>query len=349
MLANGRGLAVGNIIRAKAPLRISFAGGGTDLPQYYEVHSGAVLSSTINRYAYVTLYPRADREILIRSLDLGYTVKYHLDVTPAFDGVLDLVKAAIKRMNVQCGLELDVRSDAPAGSGLGGSSALTAAVLGALTGLTGTVLSSYELAELNYVIERIDLGIAGGKQDQYATTFGGFNLIEFRRDRVVVNALRISRDLVNDLEAHLLLCYTGRVRPDLGLVQRQMELYREGRKETLEAMNRLHQMTYEMKEFLLTGRLDAFGEMLDEAYQMKKQMNPWIVEGTPADKLYEAAKRHGAVGGKLCGAGGGGYLLLYCETGRQHEVRRELERLGAQFTDFAFDGWGLQVWRSNCR
>lgn len=349
MLPNGRVVGAGSIIRAKAPLRISFAGGGTDLPQYYEAHSGAVLSSTINRYAYVTLYPRTDRDILIRSLDLGYTVKYGLDETPVFDGILDLVKAAIRRMEVQCGLELDIRSDAPAGSGLGGSSALTAAVLGALAGLTGEVFSSYQLAELNYVVERVDLGIAGGKQDQYATTFGGFNLIEFYPDRIIVNPLRISRDLVNDLEAHLLLCYTGCVRPNLGLVQRQVEFYREGRIQTLEAMRRLREMAYEMKELLLTGQLDAFGGMLDEAYQAKKQMNPLIVESTPADLLYETAKRHGALGGKLCGAGGGGYLLLYCETGRQHEVRRALEQLGGQFTDFAFDGWGLQVWRSNCR
>ena len=349
VLGNGRQVMAGTIVRAKSPLRISFVGGGTDLPHYYEEHGGAVLSSTINRYAYVTIYPREDQEIRIRSLDLGYTVKYNVGEGPIYDGVLDLAKAAIQRMGVDFGMELDIRTDAPAGSGLGGSSALTAAVIGALGVLTGTPLSCYELAELNYTIERIDLKIAGGKQDQYATTFGGFNLIEFYKDRVVVTPLRIDRDILNDLEAHLLLCYTGRVRADLGLVDKQIRLYHEGRLETLEGMRRLHEMVYEMKEALLTGHLDAFGEMLHEAYVNKKRMNPHIAEGTPADVLYETGRQHGAIGGKLCGAGGGGYLLLYCETGRQQEVRQALEALGGQFTDFAFDGFGLQVWRSTCR
>jgi len=349
MLVNGRFTCKGKIIRAKAPLRISFVGGGTDLPHYYEEHGGAVLSSTINRYAYVTVYPREDREVRIRSLDMGYLVRYDLYEGPVYDGVLDLAKAAIQRMGVECGIEVAIRSDAPAGSGLGGSSALTAAMLGALAALKGQAISTYDLAELNYVIERVDLKIAGGKQDQYATTFGGFNLIEFHKDRVIVNPLRIDRDILNDLEAHLLLCYTGRVRPDLGLVEQQIRFYREGRQETLKGMKRLHEMVYEMKDALLTGCLDRFGEMLHEAYENKKRMNPHISKGTPADILYEAARRHGAIGGKLCGAGGGGYLLLYCETGRQQEVRQELERLGGQFTDFAFDGWGLQVWWSNAK
>jgi D-glycero-alpha-D-manno-heptose-7-phosphate kinase len=345
----GRSICAGTIIRAKAPLRISFVGGGTDLPLYYEQRGGAVLSSTINRYAYVTLYPREDRDVAIRSLDLGYLARYALDKGPVYDGVLDLAKAAVQRVGVECGINMDVRSDAPAGSGLGGSSALTAAVLGAVITLTAKTLSAYELAELNYTIERIDLKIAGGKQDQYATTFGGFNLIEFYKDRVIVNPLRIERDVLNDLEAHFLLCYTGRVRPDMGLVDTLVRFYHEQRLETLDGMQRQRDLVYEMKEALLTGRIDLLGEMLHEAYITKKRALPDVAEGTPADVLYEAARRHGAVGGKLLGAGGGGYLLLYCETSRQQEVRRELERLGGQFTDFGFDGRGLQVWRSLAR
>jgi D-glycero-alpha-D-manno-heptose-7-phosphate kinase len=342
-------VSTGVIVRAKSPLRLSFAGGGTDLPHYYGEHGGAVLSSTINRHAYVTIYPRDDREIVIRSLDMGSTVNYHLDDEPVYDGVLDLVKAALRRTGVDFGMHLDIRSDAPAGSGLGGSSALTAAVIGALDALTGRGYTCYELAELNYVVERVDLNIAGGKQDQYATTFGGFNVIEFHPDRVIVNPLRIDRGLLNDLEAHLLLCYTGRVRADLGLIDRQVRFYQEGRLETLEGMRCLHQMVYGMKEALLTGRLDDFGEMLHETYLNKKRMNPHIAEGTSADILYEAAREHGAIGGRLCGAGGGGYLLLYCRTDRQHEVRQSLEAIGGQFTDFAFDDLGLQMWRSASR
>jgi D-glycero-alpha-D-manno-heptose-7-phosphate kinase len=338
---------VGPIIRAKAPLRISFSGGGTDLPHWYEEHGGAVFSSTINRFAYVTLYPREDGAVRIRSLDLGYMVQYDVNERPIYDGVLDLAKAAIHRLASGRGMELDVRSDAPAGSGLGGSSALTAAVIGALARYTGQALDPYELAELNYEIERHDLKIAGGKQDQYATTFGGFNLIEFHADRVLVNPLALSRDILNDLESHLLLCYTGRVRADLGLVSQQVKMYHEGRTATHQGMQQLYDLVFEMKEALLRGRLTIFGELLHEAYLAKKRMNPDVSAGTIADNLYEEARSCGVRGGKLLGAGGGGYLLLYCETNRQHEIRLALEAMGGQFTDFAFDNLGLQSWRSH--
>jgi D-glycero-alpha-D-manno-heptose-7-phosphate kinase len=349
MLNETKNIDAGVVVRARAPLRISFVGGGTDMPQYYQKYGGAVLSSTINRYALVTLFPREDQEVHIRSLDLGHLVRYSLDTGPVYDGVLDLAKAAIHRIGIKHGIEMDIRLEAPAGSGLGGSSALTAAVLGAVAADNGHQIGSYDLAELNYVVERTDLKIAGGKQDQYATTFGGFNLIEFFSDRVAVTPLRIERTVLNDLEVHLLLCYTGKVRPRLGLIDQQVRFFEEGRRETIEAMRRLHEMTHEMKEALLRGRLHRFGELLHEAYASKRRMNPHITEGTSADRLYEEALRQGALGGKLCGAGGGGYLLLYCETGRQDQVIRALEKLGGQFTNVSFEGMGLQVWRSSSR
>lgn len=298
-------------------------------------------SSTINRYAYVTLYPRADGHVYIRSVDMGCSVKYDVRDGPTYDGMLDLAKAAIQRLGVREGMDIDVRSDAPAGSGLGGSSALTAAIIGAVATYTGQALDSYELAELNYMVERHDLKIAGGKQDQYATTFGGFNLIEFHTDRVVVNPLRIDRDIVNDLEAHLMLCYTGKVRPNLGLVAREMQFCREGRQSTLQGLAGLYELVFEMKESLLRGRLHQFGELLHEAYTHKKRINPDVSAGTIADELYEEARAHGAVGG--------GYLLLYCETDRQHEVRQALESLGGQVAGFGFEDAGLQAWRSQSR
>ena len=339
----------GTIVRARSPLRISFVGGGTDLPHWYEQHGGATLSATINRYAHVSLYPREDHEIHIRSVALGYSIRYNLNEIPVFDGVLDLAKAAIQRLGANQGMELDIRSDAPPGSGLGGSSALTTAVIGAVASHLGLVLSHYDLAELNHTVERIDLAIPGGKQDQYATTFGGFNLIEFHTNRVVVNPLRINSDIINDLEAHLMLCYTGRARSNLGLIDKQVRLYNEGRQTTIDGMHRLYEMVFEMKEALLKGNLDQFGRMLNEAYVNKKRMNPDITKGTIADELYDEAMRHGALGGKLLGAGGGGYLLLYCEIDRQHQVRNALEAMGGQFIDFTFDQSGLQSWRSRCR
>ena len=343
------GSDAGQIVRAKSPLRISFAGGGTDIPAYYEEKRGAVLSSTLNRYAYVTLYPRSDRRVCIRSLDFGYSVDYGLAEGPTFDGVLDLAKAVIARIGLEEGVDIDIRSDAPAGSGLGGSSAVTSALIGAIAEFKGVKLTSYELAELNYVIERIDLGISGGKQDQYATTFGGFNHIEFAADNVLVNPLRIEPGILNDLEAHLLLCFVGRVRSDLNLVTKQIDYFKEGRASTISSMERIYEMVFEMKHTLLRGKLDEFGAMLHEAYLNKKLMNPHVTDGTNTDALYQLALDKGALGGKLLGAGGGGFFAIYCPTDRQHTIRTALEEQGAQFSDFAFAGQGLQVWRSKSR
>src|SRR5208337_2444269 len=341
--------AVGGIVRAKAPLRVSFAGGGTDLPHWYEEHGGAVFSGTIDRYAYVTLYPRNDQIVSIRSLDLGHAITYDVNKMPMYDGVLDLAKAVIYRLGTRRGMDLDIRSDAPPGSGLGGSSTLTAAIIGVVSAYTGRTLDCYEQAEMNFEVERHDLGIEGGKQDQYATTFGGFNLIEFYPDSVVSYTVELSSGLINDLESHLLLCYTGRVRANLGLVSNQVRYYHEGRKATHAGMRRLCELAYEMAQAVVEGRLNDFGELLHEAYVNKKQMNPDVAAGTIADELYAEARRHGAIGGKLLGAGGGGYLLLYCETGRHQELRQVLQRLGGTVEDFAFETRGLQVWRSHER
>jgi D-glycero-alpha-D-manno-heptose-7-phosphate kinase len=336
------------VIRSRSPLRISFVGGGTDLPHYYEEHGGAVLSSTINRYAFATLRPRNDQAIRITALDSGNTAVYQLQEESADpDGMFDLVRAAIRRMGMQKGFELDLRSDAPRGSGLGGSSAATAAILGTLIEYSGVVLDAYEMSELNYIIERLDLGIAGGKQDQYASTFGGFNLIEFSKEHVHVTPLRLPAHVLHDLEDHLILCYTGKIRPTLGLVESRVNAYQRGEITVLEGMRRLHQMVYEAKEFLLKGRLHEFGALLDEGMTNKKKMNPHV--STPfIDELYETAKKSGAIGGKLLGAGGGGYLLLMVGERRRFQVCENLQKAGGVITDFSFQDKGLNVWRSRC-
>jgi len=334
------------IIRAKAPLRVSFAGGGTDVPEYYEKYGGAVLSTTINRFAYVSLYPREDTTVCIRSMDLEYSVKYDLTSEPQYDGALDIVKATIKRLSLDRGFSLDIRSDAPAGSGLGGSSALTAAIIGALAHFADVRYSSRELAELNYVIERIDLSVPGGKQDQYATTFGGFNVIQFASAGVTVSPLRLDQSVIDDLEAHLLLCYSGGIRNDMNMIDRQVERLRKNEGSTVGAMARLQEIVWEMREALERGDLFTFGELLHVAYEKKKEMNPYINDGTIADALYTEAMKHGALGGKLLGAGGGGYLAFYVPTEHQHDVRAALEKVGGSFVDFGFDHRGLRTWRS---
>jgi D-glycero-alpha-D-manno-heptose-7-phosphate kinase len=211
----------------------------------------------------------------------------------------------------------------------------------------GSVLDPYDMAELNFLIERTDLKIAGGKQDQYATTFGGFNLIEFSKDRVEVTPLRLSSEVLQDLEDHLLLCYTGKVRPSLGIVETRMHAFEQRDNRILTGMRRLHRMAYEAKEILLRGRLREFGALLDEGMAVKRDMSPQV--STPyIDELYERAKSAGAIGGKLLGAGGGGYLLLLVEERKRFAVRKNLEDAGGIVTDFSFQEKGLHTWRSRC-
>ena len=309
-------------VRAAAPLRISFVGGGTDFPHYFRREGGAVLSATIDQYAWVTIQRRRDREIRIRSLDLGHQVGYHLDEGPVYDGVMDLAKAAIERVGVEGGIEVDVSSDAPPGSGLGGSSALVTAIVAGLAALDGRSYSREEVARLSTVIEREDLRVAGGWQDQYATAFGGFNLIEFASAGVTVTPLDLVPGRLAELRGNLLLCYTGAVRTNLGLIDTQIRLFHEGREETIQGMKQLHEMAFEMRDALERGDLDALGRMLHEAYEAKKRMNPHIAEGTPIERLFEVAHDAGALGGKICGAGGGGFLLVYCPIERQERLEK---------------------------
>jgi D-glycero-alpha-D-manno-heptose-7-phosphate kinase len=340
-------------VRAAAPLRISFVGGGTDLPHWFEVHGGAVLSATIDHQARVRLSPREDREITIRSLDLGHLVAYHLDEGPVYDGVMDLPKAAIARMGVEGGMDLDLDSDAPPGSGLGGSSALVTATVAALAALGERAMDAAEVARTAHAIERQDLGIAGGWQDQYASALGGFNLLEFSADGARASALELAPEALRELRDRLLLCYTGTVRTDLGLIHTQVRLYHEGREETIQGMKELQAMAYEMRDALEAGRFDELGPMLRAAYESKKRMNPDISKGTSIERLFVAAGDAGATGGKICGAGGGGYLLLACPPERASSVRSTLEPLGAQFTDFSFASAGVEarigdrVWRTS--
>ena len=333
------------LISAAAPLRVSFVGGGTDFPAYYREHGGAVVSATINHRAYVSVSPREDDRVRIRSLDLGHVVDYRLDAPPPLDGVMDLAKAAVRRFGVSTGIDMEVRSDAPAGSGLGGSSALTTAIAGALAALQGTALRSGELAELCYAIEREDAGIVGGKQDQYAAAYGGFNLLEFSDAGVDVTSLSLSEDALARLHERLMLCYTGTVRTNLGLIDTQLRMFHEGREETLLGMKQLHELAYRMRDALEHGDVVELGALLDEAYASKKQMNPHIADETPIERLFALARDAGASGGKICGAGGGGYLLLACAPERQANVRAALEMENGQFASFAFVPEGVRATR----
>lgn len=335
------------IIRSKAPLRISFAGGGTDVSPYVEERGGVVLSTTIDKYAYTSLRLREDKSITVQSLDYDIMAKYRVDDELLYDGELDLVKAVINNMTSGNGQGLDffMHSDAPPGSGLGSSSTVVVALIGLIQRWKHLPMTSYDIAELAYHIERIDLGIKGGMQDQYAAVFGGFNFIEFEKSAVIVNPLRIESDILNELQYSLLLCYTGRTRLSGNIINTQVNNYVRGEIDVLAAMDELKSITVDMKNALLQGNLNDFGALLHEAWINKKKMASQITTST-IDVLYETARKHGALGGKILGAGGGGYLLVFSPFDRKHIIAEELERVGGQVVEFTFDFHGLTTWEA---
>ncbi|HEX2087169.1 MAG TPA: hypothetical protein VHF89_15920 [Solirubrobacteraceae bacterium] len=331
--------------RAKAPLRVSFAGGGTDVPPFPEREGGLVLSATINRYAYGSLSPREDGTIRVESVDFGLEVTYGADDPLPFDGKLDLVKAAIRKIGhgEQTGYDLFLHANAPPGSGLGSSSAVMVTLIGLLTGHHKLPLTDYEIAELAYTLEREDLGIKGGLQDQYAATFGGFNFIEFGADHVIVNPLRIAPDVIHELEHNMLLAYTGRTRQGDHIIADQTKRFEGGEEQALEGLRRQKDLAVEMKNALLRRRLNEFGELLGTAWRFKKQMSPRISTDF-IDEAYEEAVKHGALGGKVTGAGGGGYMLFFCPFHLKHRVADRLIAMGASVTEFEFTFDGLTTW-----
>jgi D-glycero-alpha-D-manno-heptose-7-phosphate kinase len=334
------------LIRSKAPLRISFAGGGTDVPPFPEREGGCVLNATIGHFAWGSLKPRIDDRIRIESVDLGISLSYSVDSEMNFDGQLDLAKAAIRRLGAKNshGFDVFLQSDAPPGSGLGSSSALMVGLVGLVKEFKGLSLTDYEVAHLAYVIERQDLNIRGGLQDQYAASFGGFNFIEFEKDKVIVNPLRIHQDVINELEHNLLLCYTGTTRRSDHIIDDQTQRYVGNENEAVSALRHQKQLAVEMKNILLQRRLDDFGDLLHDAWESKKKLSARI-SNPLIDEMYAEARKAGALGGKITGAGGGGYMLFYCLFEKRHKVAEVLRKMGATPTEFAFDARGLQTWK----
>lgn len=333
------------LLRARAPLRVSFAGGGTDVAPYPEREGGLVLSATINSFVYGTLRPRTDRQIVIQSLDLDEVASMALeDAQPSGDS-MDLIKAAIHKIASEApnGFDLFLHSAAPPGSGLGSSSAVVVALIGLLTEYMKTPLTNYEIADLALTVERKDLGLKGGAQDQYASVFGGFNFIEFTGDRVLVNPLRIPSHTIRELEYNLMLCFSGSTRVSDHIIEDQTSRFRGGDESTTDGLRLQKQLAMEMKDALLKDKLGDFGRLLDEAWQAKKRLSPRVTNDH-INELYEASVGEGALGGKVTGAGGGGYILLYCPYDRQHKVEAALRDLGAEVIQFDFEHRGLVTW-----
>ncbi len=334
------------LFRAKTPLRISFAGGGTDVPPFPEREGGLVLSATINRFAHGTLRPRMDGRIRVESLDLGTALEYGAEELVDYDGKLDLVKAAVRRvaqLEEPRGIDIFLHTAAPPGSGLGASSALMVSLIGLLRDFHKLSLTDYEIAHLAWEVERQDLGLKGGLQDQYAAVFGGFNFIEFHSDRVIVNPLRIRATTMLELESNLLLCFTGATRAGDHIIEDQTQRYNSADENALGGLRMQKELATQMKDALLRGRLTEFGELMGTAWEYKKQMSPRI--STPLiDEAYAEATGHGAIGGKVTGAGGGGFMMFYCPAGSRHRVAERLTQMGLDEAEFAFEPEGMRTW-----
>jgi len=334
-------------IRAKAPLRISFAGGGTDVPPYPERNGGCVLNATIDSFAWGSLCPRQDGRIRLASADFNLLLDYTTQSEMRPDGQLDLVKAVINRFGAKdsAGFEIFLHSDAPPGSGLGSSSALIVALVGLIKEFQNIRMTPYDVAESAYRIERHDLAIQGGLQDQYAASFGGFNFMEFYGDRVVINPLRVNPDVLNVLEHNLLLCYTGQTRRSDRIIEDQTQRLESGNAETVDALAQQKQLAVDMKSALMRHKLDDFGGLLHSAWEAKRHMSAKI-SNPLIEEMYAEARKNGALGGKITGAGGGGFILFYCQFENKLRVAEALTKMGAIPKEFAFEGLGLQTWRA---
>ena len=336
------------IIRSKAPLRLGLAGGGTDVSPYSDLYGGAILNATINMFAYTTLEPTDDGKMVFESPDRKLREEYDSAECVDTDGFFVLHKGVYNRIVRQFThqpLSFRIASyvDVPPGSGLGTSSTLVVSILGAFVEWLKLPLGEYDIARLAYEIERVDLGMSGGKQDQYAATFGGFNFMEFNKENVIVNPLRIRNRYADELAHNLVLYYTDTSHVSAEIIEEQQKNVRANKIQSIEAMHKLKEQAVQMKEALLRGNIDRIGEILDFGWRYKKQMASSITNPR-IDGIYNAAKEAGASGGKISGAGGGGFMFFYCPGVTRYAMVEALQRFGGKAKRYEFVNEGLKTW-----
>lgn len=337
------------IYRSKAPLRIGLAGGGTDVSPYCDLYNGAILNATVSLYAYANIEPLPEKKIIFEALDRKEEVVFDYARQLELRGQLDLLAGVYNRIQrdygmPETGFRLSTYVDAPAGSGLGTSSTLVVAIIGAFAEMLRLPLGEYDIAHLAYEIERQDLKMAGGRQDQYAATFGGVNFMEFYADeKVIVNPLRIKQQYLFELENNLLLYYTSTSRESAHIIEKQSRNVTEKKEASIEAMHQLKSQAQMMKEALLKGRVHEVGQILDFGFQQKKQMAEGI-SNSLMDDIYNSARKAGATGGKISGAGGGGFMTFYCPGNTKYAVAEALSGFGGYVKQYQFVKHGLTTW-----
>lgn len=328
----------------RSPVRISFGGGGTDLPSYYEKFGGAVLSTAINRYFYTILGRRSDGRVQVISSDLRVCETWHDIAQVNIAGnALEIPLAILKLMNCNISVDLFLASEIPPGTGLGSSASVCVNILKTLTTYLQRPLSNYDLAERAFFVTRHLLGKHVGKQDEYAAAFGGLNYISFHPDgTTVVEPMELHPAVMRDLQSNLLLFFAGAAHHSWTILEEQEASTRTGNSATVEALHEVKALGERMRAALERGELHRFGELLHEGWQAKRRISSRI--STPRiDHLYSIGRNNGALGGKITGAGGGGFLLLYCEKPRQSALREAMRQEGVHEMAFGFDSQGAQA------
>lgn len=334
---------------ARAPVRISFVGGGTDLPAYYSRHGGMVVNAAINKYFYVIANVVEGRDIQITSSDYHTFYRHNGQALSFWEGDLSLPRAILHEFDFNSGLSLFLASEIPPGTGLGSSSSVAVAIIKTLATLRGRSMAKQEVAELacRIEIEKLDMPI--GKQDQYAASFGGINAFVFDKDgKVAREALRLDPEVIYALERRLMLFFTRSSRNSATILEEQKRASEADNAQVVASLDRIKEMAVDARELLLNGEIDRFGELLHEAWQEKKRLAKGV-SNPDIDRWYEIARAHGAVGGKITGAGGGGFLMLYCPLERQRAVTAALESEGLLCIDFQFEFGGARVLMNSAR
>ncbi len=337
------------IYRSRAPLRLGLAGGGTDVSPYADLYGGAILNATVAMYAYATIKPLNNGKIVLHAIDRNERYEFDAVNELPIDGNLNLIKGLYNRIvkdftHAPLSFELSTFVDAPPGSGLGSSSTLVVAIIGAFVEWLKLPLGEYDIAQLAFNVERVDLKMAGGRQDQYAATFGGVNFMEFSaNNKVIVNPLRVKEKYLYELENNLVLFFTETSRLSSDIIEKQSANVTSKNEKSIEAMHNLKEQAQMMKEALLRGEIDRIGEILHYGWQHKKDMavgisNPMI------DNIYETAMAAGATGGKISGAGGGGFMIFYAPYKSKYNVIEVLNKLGGKVMRYNFTTSGLTTW-----
>ncbi len=331
-------------VRSRSPVRISFGGGGTDLTHYFVNNDkGAVLNSTVKIYTHCSMKKTNRSFSTIDSIDLGEKIEFESIDSLSKNSKFSLIASLLELINPNYSFDLTIRSDFPVGSGLGGSAVVLSAIIGCFNQFREDPWDRHEIAELAFQAERIFLNMAGGWQDQYATVFGGFNFMEFQEKENIIHPLKINKKTMLELEESLLLCNTNLGHISGAIHEKQRSTFNQN-KDVQALVHENRELTYNMKSLLLRGSLKEFGKTLDKAWKLKRQFSEGITS-SELDKIYDRAIESGADGGKLLGAGGGGYFIFYVDPELRNKVESSLIDMGLKPQPVYFDGDGLQTWK----